>query len=103
MSAGALKKMDPRLRAKYQAYEKPTGMLQANISQSEHRSRKWLMEEHKRLQGVVDDARRKWDLLHRAIEDPEKKSAGEALAAEAKLRIKKKKQRIKQARVGGQR
>ncbi|KAJ3352935.1 hypothetical protein HDU91_005942 [Kappamyces sp. JEL0680] len=93
VSPAQLQKMDPRLRAKYLAYEKPTGVLQTQISQSEHRSRKWLTEEHKRMQGEAEEARRKWDLLHRAIEDPEKKSVGESLAAEAKSRIRKKKQR----------
>ncbi|KAI8899269.1 hypothetical protein BC833DRAFT_586561 [Globomyces pollinis-pini] len=76
------------------AYEKPSGPIQQNISQSEHRSRKWLREEHNRIQNIVTDARRKWNLLHKAIEDPIAKKNGEAMAYEARKRLfKKRRQR----------
>lgn len=91
VSPRQLSRMDPRLRAKYQAYTTPAPSLQVKISASEKRARKWMHEEHKRLEIVHAEEKRKWDLLHRAIEDPAKKAEGQKLAMRAHRRILHKK------------
>ena len=99
VSARQLSRMDPRLRAKYQAYEKPGQELQEKIGASERRARKWLQDQHKRLEKVEAEDKKKWDLLHRAIEDPSKKQEGQRLALQAKQRILGKKKAFKELRV----
>jgi len=91
VSERQLARMDPRMRAKYQAYVKPPQEIQEKISASVRRARKWLSEEHKRVHALDQEAKRKWDLLHRAIEDPQKKQEGMRFAAQARDRIQRKK------------
>ena len=94
-----LKKMDLLHRAKYLAYEKPPEKVMEKISASEKRSRKWLLEKQKeRDQEAIQD-KKKWDLLHRALEDPVKKKIGEKMAEQAHRRILTKKSNYKSLRV----
>jgi hypothetical protein len=94
-----LKKMDLLHRAKYLAYEKPPEKVMEKISASEKRSRKWLLEKQKeRDQEAIQD-KKKWDLLHRALEDPIKKKIGENMAEQAHRRILTKKSNYKSLRV----
>ncbi|KAJ3259990.1 hypothetical protein HK103_001500 [Boothiomyces macroporosus] len=94
LTANQLKKLDLQTKAKYMAYEKPDQFIQLKIAQSEQRSKKWLREEHARIQDIVLQARKKWDLIHRAIEDPEQKKFGELKSLEAMRRIKRKKKQM---------
>ncbi|KAJ3324649.1 hypothetical protein HDV06_006542 [Boothiomyces sp. JEL0866] len=94
LTTNQLKKLDLQTKAKYMAYDKPDQFIQLKIAQSELRSKKWLREEHARIQDIVQQARKKWDLIHRAIEDPEQKRIGEQKSLEAKRRIKRKKKQM---------
>jgi hypothetical protein len=82
-----LMKMSSSLRAKYQAYEKPSEKVMQKIAESEARAKKLMREKHLKIKEEAEEARKKWDLLHRAIEDPLKKAQGIKLAEMAKLRI----------------
>jgi hypothetical protein len=99
LSQNELNRLDPMTRAKYLAYAQPSAELQMKITASELRSRKLLKEEHRRVQKLVLESKKKYDLLHRAIEDPHKQELGLKLAGLAKDRILMKQQMIKKARV----
>ncbi|KAJ3272614.1 hypothetical protein HDV01_005361 [Terramyces sp. JEL0728] len=89
-----IKKLDLQTKAKYMAYEKPDQAIQLKIAQSELRSKKWLREEHARIQQIVQQARKKWDLVHKAIEDPEQKRIGLQKSMEATRRIRRKNRQL---------
>jgi hypothetical protein len=99
LSQSELNRLDPMTRAKYLAYAQPSAEIQMKITASELRSRKLLKEEHRRVQKLVMDAKKKYDLLHRAIEDPHKHELGLKLAGLAKERILMKQNMIRKARV----
>ena len=94
-----IKCMDPLTKAKYLAYEKPEENIVAKICQSDARSRIWLRSQHRRTKLCVDATKKKWELLHRAIEDPAKKQEGEQYAAMARKRMHEKIRKMMDARV----
>ena len=91
--------MDLLRRAKYLAYEKPPEKVLEKISASEKRARKWLLEKQKERDQESIQEKKKWDLLHRALEDPVKKKLGEKMAEQAHRRIVTKKLNYKSLRV----
>ncbi|KAK6096141.1 hypothetical protein MT418_004006 [Batrachochytrium dendrobatidis] len=85
-------------KAKYMSYEKPSFHVIEQIGNSERRSRKWLRDEHLRIQTIIETARKKWNLLHKAVEDPAKQLIGQQSAAIARIRMKEKVKKIMDTR-----
>lgn len=94
-----LNKLDPKTKSKYMAYSMPPAEIQAKISASEMRSRKYLRQERQRVNHILAGERRKWDLLHLGIQDQARKELGESLAQKAKERLKNKRILSANARV----
>jgi hypothetical protein len=99
MSPTEMKNLDAITRAKYLAYAEPSPEIQTKITLSELRARKLLEEDRRRVHQLLLEAKNKFDLLHRAVEDPEKRKVGIELANLAKQRLAQKKQSLKKARV----
>nr|KAJ3415128.1 hypothetical protein HK105_001595 [Polyrhizophydium stewartii] len=98
LSSRQMDRLDPLTRAKYMAYEKPPGDVIEQIGHSERRARKWLREEHRRVRSVVDAAKKKWELLHKAVEDPASQLVGEQGAAMARKRMREKIRKMMETR-----
>ncbi|KAJ8327643.1 LKAAEAR motif containing 1 [Batrachochytrium dendrobatidis] len=93
-----LNRLDMLTKAKYMSYEKPSFHVIEQIGNSERRSRKWLRDEHLRIQTIIETARKKWNLLHKAVEDPAKQLIGQQSAAIARIRMKEKVKKIMDTR-----
>eukprot|EP00842_Homolaphlyctis_polyrhiza_P000588 jgi/Hompol1/152/HPOL_005241-RA len=98
LSKRQIERLDPLTRAKYMVYDKPSQNIIEQIGHSERRSRRWLREEHRRIQEIVDAARKKWELLHKAIEDPVSQRIGEQGAAMARKRMREKIRKMMETR-----
>ncbi|KAH6572269.1 hypothetical protein BASA50_009407 [Batrachochytrium salamandrivorans] len=98
LTARQLNRMDSLTKAKYKAYEAPPAHVAEQIRHSEQRSHRWLQAEHSRIQTIVGAARKRWELLHKAIEDPLDQLAGEQGAALAQRRMSDKIYKIMKTR-----
>lgn len=81
------------------AYKSPSPSLTPALNASTRRARLYLATQRKLQQATAQESRTKWDLLHRAIEDPAKRKAGQTLARLARARIQHKAQFQKMLRV----
>jgi hypothetical protein len=107
LTPSQLKKMNQIQKSKYLAYQvlnfnkKPTPQILQKISESEMRARKRTILQQKETQLAMDEAKKKFDLLHKAIEDPEKKQMGQKTGKFSKAENKTKTKRSFKVMVRG--